>query len=921
MTRELFERTGSSTVETAINTLPQFVPGFTSTSNAPANGGQANVQLRGLGSTSTLVLIDGKRLIPANGNGVVDLNVIPGSLIESVEIITGGASAVYGSDAIAGVVNFRLRNEFDGVEVDGQWSQTERGDGADWSGGVTAGLDFAEGRGTVLGYVGYAKREAILAAEREFARYSLFYLGPGAGNAGPGSAFVRLGSPSIEEGRVVRVRPDPAVFDGLFASYGYPVGSVPLEGQVGFSLNADGTVFTQGNFGPGSVANFRGEPDPLLFNDAFYTYNFAAFHYLQLPLERTSAFVRAGFEFSDAVELYAQGLYADYIVDTHLAPTAMFGNVLMPPTNPYIPPDLQLLLDSRADPAANVVLDKRMGELGPRRSSFEYDVYQVTLGLRGQLFDGWSYDAYIQVGANDQTDSQSGNALTSKMEELTFAPDGGESICGGFNPFGVGSISAGCAAYITFDGRNRAEVDQTILEVSLTGPLLTLPAGQLRTAVGVFHKKDEYVYDGDPIAAVFLPDGRSDIVGFGASDDIEGEDDNTDLYVEASIPLLADRSAVRSLEAVVGYRYSDYASAGGADAYKAELLYRPVDALLLRSSYQRAVRAPSVFELYLPQLPAIFEGFNEMIDPCEAGSDQRNGPDRAQVEALCLAQGVPASLLPDFDDPDNDARGFAGGNPDLEPEKADTLTVGVVLTSPFTQRWLDRLQVSLDWYRIEVEDAIVTVGFDEFIDRCFDPTHNPEFDAANRWCSMFSRDPTSGDIVDAFAIFRNSEGFETSGLDLQLDWRFDLGPGELGLNWLVSYLDSFEQLEAPGIPPIELAGTAGGLSLPEWKWSLSLSYTWQSLAMDARWRYIDGMKDADSTITPAFRIPHYDYLDLGASYDFDEGALAGLRVRVGVENVTDEEPPIFPSYSQSNTDPSQYDVLGRRYYASLRYSF
>jgi iron complex outermembrane recepter protein len=923
VTAELFERTGSTTVESAINTLPQFVPGFTSTSNNPANGGQANVQLRGLGSTSTLVLIDGKRLIPANGTGVADLNIIPGSLIESVEIITGGASAVYGSDAVAGVVNFRLKDEFDGVEFDAQWGQTDRGDGTDWGGGMTAGLDFADGRGSVLGYVGYAERDAILAAEREFSRYALFYVGPGAGGLGPGGAFVPFGSSAIEEGRV-GLQASQEVFDALFASYAFP--SVPY--QTNFGFNTDGTVFSGGNGEPGSVTNFRGEKDPVSFNDRFYNYNFAPVNHLQLPLERVSAFARASFEFSESAELYAQGLFAEYTVETQLAPAATFDGMLVPPTNPFIPQDLQLLLNSRADPGADLRIVKRLSELGPRVSSFEYEVYQATLGLRGDVFADWSYDVYVQLGANDQTETQSGNALLSKIEELTFAPDGGVSICGGFDPFGLGSISAECAAYIAFGGTNRAAVDQTIAEGSITGPLMTLPAGELRVALGAFYKKDEYLYDGDPIAAVFLPDGRADVQGFNASDDIEGDDSNTDLYVEASIPLLADVPGVRMLEFVAGYRHSDYVSAGGADAYKAELIYQPVEPVRLRGSFQHAVRAPSVYELYLPQLPFIFGGFFiERFDPCEAGSVQRSGPDAAQVEALCLAQGVPVALLPDFELPGNDARGFLGGNPELGPEEADTLTLGVVFTSPFDSRWLDRLQVSLDWYRIEIEDAIVTVPFEQFLERCFDRTHNPSFDPANRWCSMFSRDPASGDIVDAFDILRNSEGFETSGVDLQLDWRFDLGPGELGLNWLVSYLDSFEQLEAPGIPPLELAGTAGpsesfiGRSLPEWKWSFGVSYGWQALALDARWRYIDGMQDADRTLDPVFRIPHYDYFDLGASYDFSDGVLDGLQLRAGVENLTDEDPPIFPSYAQGNTDPSQYDVLGRRYYLSLKYRF
>jgi len=195
VTQELFERVGSGTVETAINTLPQFVPADSGTLNL--NGGQANLSLRGLGTTSTLVLLDGKRLMPANGNGVADVNIIPPSLIDSVEIITGGASAVYGSDALAGVVNFKLKRKFDGVEINGTWGQTDRGDGGQYEAGLTAGTDFAGGRGSVVAFVGYADRELVTNAEREFSKYPLAYLGPGAGTLGPDNSFVPLGSFSI----------------------------------------------------------------------------------------------------------------------------------------------------------------------------------------------------------------------------------------------------------------------------------------------------------------------------------------------------------------------------------------------------------------------------------------------------------------------------------------------------------------------------------------------------------------------------------------------------------------------------------------------------------------------------------------------------------------------------------------------------
>ena len=367
------------------------------------------------------------------------------------------------------------------------------------------------------------------------------------------------------------------------------------------------------------------------------------------------AFARASFEFNEAAELYAQGLYGDYTADAQLAPTATFFGVLMPPTNPFIPPDLQLLLDSRADPSEDVVLGKRMSELGPRIASIQYDVYQATLGLRGQVFDGWSYDAYLQIGANDRTETLSGNALTSRIEELTFAPDGGEAICGGFNPFGLGSISAECAAYIAVDATNRAGVDQTILEASLSGPLFQLPAGELRAAFGVFYKKDEFFFSADPVARVFLPDGRPDMIGHDASDDIEGEDDNTDLYVEASIPLLADRLGVRSLEAVVGYRYSDYASAGGADAYKAELLYRPVEpcGCAVRSSVRCGRRASTSFTCR--SCGTTSQEWHSRSLRRRQRRAQRAG--RRQVEALCVARASrPSSCW--IRGRDDAARGF-----------------------------------------------------------------------------------------------------------------------------------------------------------------------------------------------------------------------------------------------------------------------
>ena len=920
VTGELFERTSSTSVDTVMNRLPQFVPDMTTSSNNPSNGGQGNLQLRGLGAQRTLVLLDGRRLIPANGTGVVDVNVIPSTLIESVEVITGGASAVYGSDAIAGVVNFKLRKDIEGLEFDGRYGLSDKGDGEDYSVGIAGGLEFADGRGQVYGHLGYSARDPVRYDARDFSRYALGYFGPGVGGVGPDGGFLPQGSGLIEEGRPSAVRASQAAFDQLFESYGFAPGTVPY--QTFFGVNQDGSLFTVGNRQPGSVVNFRGERDPVLFNDRLYTYNFAPWNYLQLPLERISAFAGAGFEFGGGHEAFARALYADYSADQALAPTPN-NSIQIPATNPYVPADLAFLLGSRSNPAADFRIAKRFGELGPRIAENQYDVYQLTAGIEGPLAGAWSYEAYAQYGENDQRQKQTGNALRSRINDLTYAPDGGVSICGEFDIFLLDRISNECAGYIGAGGVNRAGYEQSVFEVSASGPLFSLPAGDLQLVVGAMHKRDEFFYRADPIASVILADGLPDIIGFNASDDIEGSDHNTDVYLEALVPLLADRAGAERLELVLGYRHSEYESAGGADSWKAELLYQPVAALRLRSSLQRAVRAPSVFELYQPRLPTtygIFPAFGGVADPCATGSPERSGPDAIPVEALCLAQGVPAALLPQFEDQDQVHLGVSGGNPDLDPETGDTLTFGFVIDSQAVHPLLARMQLSVDWYRIEMEDAIETVYADVYVPRCFDAATNPQFDPANLWCSFFSRDAASGEIVDFQDILFNITGFELSGIDLQFNWSFDAGPGTVGVNLLTSWLDEFTLLPPAGVTAVDLAGTVGGKvggSLPEWKISADARYEWQAFTVGAQWRYVDAMQDVEVD----YEVDSRDYLDLYLAYAFDAGALDGLTLGLGVENLLDEDPPLVPTQVQANTDPSQYDVLGRRYYLSLRYRF
>lgn len=902
-----FRETGSTTVETMLNTLPQFVPSVTNTSNNPSNGGQANMELRGLGIERTLVLLDGKRIVPSDDTGAVDLNIIPASLISNVEIISGGASAAYGSDAIAGVVNIKTK-DFEGIQFDGNWGQTTESDGEEWQFGITGGLTFADGRGKALFNVSYADRKAVLVADRDFARVALGYV-----NAETG--FIPQGSGTIEEGAVT-IAATQAAKDAVFAQYGIPAGTVTTNV---FGFNNDGTLFTTGDGETPSVFNYRG--DRTDYSDLVYTYNFAPTNYLQLPLERTTAFGRVSFELSPAAEFYAQGLYADYEADTQLAPSPA-SQMFISPTNPYISADLATLLASRSDPTAPISLGKRVSELGPRYENNANEVFQITAGVRGELFGTrWNYDVYGSYGEVSIDNTQLGSVSRTRFEELTFAPDGGASICGGLNPFGLGSISQECADYIRVDALNTTDIKQTVAEATISGPLFNMPAGEVYTAFGVFYKKDESAFIADPdlraetTGAYGLPI-RADVTGFNATDDVVGETDSTEFYGEIALPLLADLPGVNKLEARLGYRYADYSTVGGVNSYKGELTYEPVSSFLVRGSYQRAVRAPNIEELFQPQVTN-FPSFNPP-DPCNATSPQRTGPNGAAIRALCLAQGLPADLIDSFNYANQQVEGLSGGNPDLQEETADTITFGLVFRPNVGA---GNLMASIDYYKIEIEDAISEVTAETFVDRCYNPAYNPNFELDNFYCNFFTRNSFNGEITDAAEVQNNIGAIHTSGIDLQVDYTVDVGPGTLGLNWAAAYIEKFDVQELPGDAFTEYKGTIGSTiasAFPEYKWVTTVRYGIGGADMSLRWRFIDSMKDEGD---PEFKVGSTSYFDLTGSYAFSGNSLEGLVLRAGVTNLTDRDPKIYPNYVQSNTDPSTYDVLGRRYFLAMSYSF
>jgi iron complex outermembrane recepter protein len=654
--QELFKLSGETQLETVLNSMPQLVPSITTTSNNPSNGGQANVDLRGLGTARTLVLLDGTRLTPSNNSGVVDLNTIPSALIQNIEILTGGASSTYGSDAVAGVVNVRMRQNFEGVQVNTQYGITDKSDGQTFLVEGLIGGNFADDRGNAVMALSYDSRDEVLAGDRGFGEVSL------------GAQLQPLGSGAVPDGRIDwgTNAPSQAALNAVFGAYGAAPGQVPPASAIGF--NTDGTLFA---FGRGTAAqpviNYRGNTNDPGFNPLSYSYNYGPVNYLQLPLTRRQIAGFASYDIvPDVAEVYSRIMYTTYNSDQQLASTPVTcGGTLqgcaMPITNPLIPADLRTLIESRATPGAALpasAFSRRYNESGPRVSENQYDVTQGLIGVRGSLPNDWRWDVFSSWGRTQYTNLQGGNLSRSRLQAAynnpaVYAAQG----CAQFNPFGAGNVSPACANAVTIKATNIQENTQIQTLGSLSGSLYDLPAGPLQFAAGAEYRKNT----GDFRPDQFLASG--DVVGFNAQQPISGEISVTEGFAELAVPILKDLPGVNYLALDLGYRYSDYNLAGEHSTYKVALAVDPIESLKVRGSYNRAIRAPSIGELFLPQQ----ENFPQYSDPCNFNSTFRTGPDAAAVTALCQAQGIPAATLPTFTQLNPQARSFVGGNLDLEP--------------------------------------------------------------------------------------------------------------------------------------------------------------------------------------------------------------------------------------------------------------
>ncbi len=910
---------GYVTVDQFLNTLPQVVPAVSSQSNNPSSNGRAFIDLRGLGSNRNLVLIDGRRGMGSTSGGVVDVNTIPAALVDRVEVISGGAAATYGPDAVAGVVNFIMKKDFDGFAIDSTYRLTEQSDGEELGFDLTFGEKFADGRGSAVFNAGYFKREAIYKGARDFSAQASSRTG-----TFPGGGW----SPGTNQPSLAAV--NTAFGTGLCPTSG---------GTSGFAFNPDGSLFCTGLIGNSAfnVVNYTGPanyPATLWYPDTF-SYNFEPDNILVLPMERWSLYSHFELDLGTHFKPYAKAIFTNYNALQELAATPAAGSTgfTVPVTNPFIPAQLATLLASRTTPGSAFSFSKRFNDLGGRTGYNTHDVWQLVAGTKGEIAGSWNYDLYASYGRSVQNEVQGGNVRRDRVQALLDAPTGAiaGSCDAGLNLFGASPISQQCKDYISLEAKNLTTVEQLIVEAVVTGDLFELPAGVVQSAFGASYRDIDYN---------FQPDGGLQpglVAGFNQQLPTSGQLDYTDVFMEVSVPILADMTAVKKLSLTLGARTTDNNISGDDQTWKATLDWSINDYVRFRGGAQHAVRSPNISELFAPQLNNFPTAGNS--DPCNTTTPPgtgaillyRNGPNDAQVQALCAAQSAVAGAA-GFNQPFGQFTAIVGGNPNLKPETADSWTAGFVVSSPWESPMLERLSFSIDYFKIELEDVITSLSAVTIVQRCYNRDGaNPTYSITNSYCQLFNREPSNGGVIDLQQLAQNQAFISADGVDATINWGFGLdqiglpaSAGDLNFTWITSWTGSWESQTTTVDPVYDFAGSIGqttGSSTPEWKATIATTWSRENLQVQLTSRFIDAMIHGNvvtgSAATPTANtpVPSTWYFDLSGRYDITEN----LSVRLSVNNIADQQPRLYTPNVQANTDPSLYDVLGRRYFLGLNW--
>lgn len=867
-----------ATAPTIASEVLSLVPSFR-TSGQPASA-TVYANLRGIGSQRTLLLVNGRRHVPTFSNGTVDLGVIPTILISRAEVVTGGASASWGSDAVAGVINLILKTELEGLNGTAQAGISDYGDSDNFMGSLAYGTKFGGGRGHILIGGEYSRDDGV----RSLQNPTLSRPWAGRGSLG-NSAFATNGLPGTLYGEDVR-RAD--VSEGGLITSGPLRGITFLPGggsrQFGF-----GQVF--GNNMLGGSDNQADAPTP--GGD------------LKFPFERWTLMGHASYEISDSLKLFLEGTYASVIsgglaqparnngavtgnptCSTTTMPTAL-GSIQVPISNPYLPQNVRDQMTAAGVTCFNmgrVFRDPGMGDFTVKDGSPA--IFRGVVGLEGQLGSDWKWDAYYQYGHNRFEQARIGNIHVANFRRAIDAVDqGGGNIvcrvnadaittnddpaCRPFNLFGNGSPSGESINYVTGTSFFEMITKQQVAAVSANGPLFDLWAGPISVAAGGEWRREEIDAVADPV---------SEANGWQTSNRkaIKGDYDVKEVFGEVAIPLLRDSAIARSLELSLAARYTDYSSSGGVTTWKVGGTWDVNETIRLRASRSRDIRAGNLGELFTP----------------------------TAVLTTNVRDPRTASILP--------VPVTTRGNAQLAPEKADTWTAGLVLQPSF----IPGFRFSVDYFDIKIDGQIGTIAANDVLDRCFT-------DGLSQFCDLVTLG-SANQVTGVTVRFENLERYETRGVDFEASYRmpvsFGSSDGDLSLRLLASYVDKLATTAATGATTTD---PAGQYTSPHWTVFGMVNYQGRrfSSALDMRW-YTGGTVD-NRRVTGEIsangvnigRVSSTLYTNLTATIDVSPNADKRLELFGRVSNLTNTPPP-FPATGEGG---GLFDPTGRAYRIGVRF--
>lgn len=896
------KQSGVTRVEDLLNSLPQVFAGQGGNLSNGATG-TATVDLRNLGARRTLVLVNGRRLVPGDPRAPEqDINIIPSALIKRVDVLTGGASSVYGADAVSGVVNFVMDTDFEGFKLDTQYSFFMHNN--DTSKDVTDALDariaagspgytypkgnvtdggaieatamfgagFDDGRGHVTGYAGYRKINPILQSNRDYSACTV--------SANSPANVARLGR---------------------------------LYNCGGSGTSAPGSFYTGGNYY--HVEGHEFVPGQVLFN-------FAPYNYYQRPDERYTAGLFANYEVSESFKPYMEFMFMDDRSVAQIAPSGNFFNTTeINCDNPLLSAQQLGVIGCAPGSTGTVPLyiGRRNVEGGGRQDDLQHTTYRGVIGARGDFAKGFSYDAYYQYSrvnfAQTYRNDFSITRLTQALDVIE-GPDGtpvcrnDANGCVPYNIFQEGGVTAEALDFLQIPLFSRGQTTEQIVEGSVTflgeeyGIQLPWATEGLGINVGGQYRKSTLNFEVD--ANFRSGDGAGQ---GGSTDPVAGNIQATEAYAEASLPLVQDKPFFDDLRIGAGYRRSHYKVDGNGvsnsfntDTWKIEGTWSPVKDIKFRVSFNRSVRAPNAVELFAAQSVQL----DGSLDPCAGplGADGTPGGSGYTL-AQCALTGVTAAQYGSIAaNPARQYNGLTGGNPDLTPEIADSVTVGLVLTP----RLLPGFQATVDYFNIRLKDQIGTVGADNIITGCLDGT-NPEYCpliVRNAGGNLF-RTP-DGYIVDTNL---NAGSLSTRGIDVSAAYTTRVGSGSVNASISGTYLDSLYSTTSGECA--KLYGAGCGTPSPRWRHTARLGYTFaQGANITGTWRYFSAVKDENPASNPGnARISAQSYFDLAATVPFEDK----FTFHIGARNLLDREPPVnglqLPVYESGNTFPQIYDAMGR----------